>query len=56
MREYGEIVDTNAENIFGCSFCGGKNRNNEGYRRESAWLKNRYPEDLDSKCRKGFAR
>jgi GNAT superfamily N-acetyltransferase len=45
MREY-EIVDTNAENIGGCSFCGRKNPNNEGYRRKSEWLKKRYPEGL----------
>lgn len=45
MREY-EIVDTNAENIGGCSFCGRKNPNNEGYRRKSDWLKKRYPEGL----------
>ena len=45
MKEY-EIVDTNAENIGGCSFCGRKNPNNEGYRRKSDWLKKRYPEGL----------
>jgi ribosomal protein S18 acetylase RimI-like enzyme len=45
MREY-EIVDTNAENIGTCSFCGRKNPNNEGYRRKSDWLKKRYPEGL----------
>ena len=45
MKEY-EIVDTNAENIGGCSFCGRKNPNNEGYRRKSEWLKKRYPEGL----------
>ena len=45
MREY-EIVDTNAENIGGCSFCGRKNPNNDGYRRKSDWLKKRYPEGL----------
>jgi ribosomal protein S18 acetylase RimI-like enzyme len=45
MKEY-EIVDTNAENIGGCSFCGRKNPNNDGYRRKSEWLKKRYPEGL----------
>jgi hypothetical protein len=45
VREY-EIVDTNAENIGGCSFCGRKNPNNKGYRRKSDWLKKRYPEGL----------
>ncbi len=45
MKEY-EIVDTNAENIGGCSFCGRKNPNNEGYRRKSDWLKKHYPEGL----------
>ncbi|MCC6698505.1 MAG: GNAT family N-acetyltransferase [Candidatus Hydrogenedentes bacterium] len=45
MTEY-EIIDTNAENIGGCSFCGRKNANNEGYRRKADWLKKRYPEGL----------
>jgi len=45
MREY-EIVDTNAENIGRCSFCGRKDPNNEGYRRKLDWLKKRYPEGL----------
>jgi L-amino acid N-acyltransferase YncA len=45
MREY-EIVDTNAENIGGCGFCGRKDPNNEGHRRKSEWLRKRYPEGL----------
>jgi hypothetical protein len=43
MREY-EVVDTNAESIGGCGFCGRKDPDNEGCRRKSEWLKNRYPE------------
>jgi hypothetical protein len=45
MREY-EVVDTNADNIDGCSFCGYKGGKNEGHRRKSDWLKNRYAEGL----------
>jgi len=45
MSEY-EIVDTNAENIGGCGFCGRKDPDNEGYHRKAEWLKNRYPEGL----------
>jgi len=45
MREY-EIVDTNADNIGACSFCGYKAAKNEGHRRKSDWLKNRYAENL----------
>jgi L-amino acid N-acyltransferase YncA len=45
MREY-EVVDTNADNIGGCSFCGYKSGKNEGHRRKSDWLKKRYPEGL----------
>src|SRR3972149_3214167 len=48
MREY-EIVDTNADNIGGCSFCGYKSGKNEGHRRKSDWLKNRYAEGLKFK-------
>ena len=33
MSEY-EIVDTNAENIGGCGFCGYKSGKNEGHRRK----------------------
>ena len=45
MREY-EIVDTNADNIGACSFCGNKAAKNEGHRRKSDWLKKRYAEGL----------
>ena len=45
MREH-EIIDTNAENIDGCSFCGYKDANNLGHRRKTDWLKERYAEGL----------
>jgi GNAT superfamily N-acetyltransferase len=45
MTDY-EIVDTNAENISSCSFCGYKDPNNLGHRRKSDWLKERYAEGL----------
>jgi N-acetylglutamate synthase-like GNAT family acetyltransferase len=45
MSEY-EIVDTNAENIGGCGFCGYKAGRSEGQRRKAAWLKERYAEGL----------
>jgi GNAT superfamily N-acetyltransferase len=45
MREY-EVIDTNADNIGGCSLCGNKNANNLGYRRKTNWLKKRYAEGL----------
>jgi len=45
MREY-EIVDTNADNIGACSFCGYKAGKNEGHRRKCDWLKKRYAEGL----------
>ena len=45
MREY-EVVDTNADNIGGCGFCGYKSGKNEGHRRKSDWLKKRYAEGL----------
>jgi N-acetylglutamate synthase-like GNAT family acetyltransferase len=45
MTDY-EIVDTNAENISSCSFCGYKDANNLGHRRKTAWLKERYAEGL----------
>jgi GNAT superfamily N-acetyltransferase len=45
MREY-EIVETNAENIDGCSFCGYEDANNLGHRRKTDWLKERYAEGL----------
>jgi GNAT superfamily N-acetyltransferase len=45
MRDY-EIVNTNADNIGGCSFCGYKAGKNEGHRRKCAWLRKRYAEGL----------
>jgi hypothetical protein len=45
MTDY-EIVDTNAENISCCSFCGYKDANNLGHRRKTDWLKERYAEGL----------
>jgi L-amino acid N-acyltransferase YncA len=45
MSDY-EIVDTNADNIDGCSLCGNKHANNLGRRRKANWLKDRYAEGL----------
>jgi GNAT superfamily N-acetyltransferase len=45
MSEY-EIIDTNADNIGGCGFCGYKPGRTEGYRRKCDWLKERYAEGL----------
>ena len=45
MSDY-EILDTNADNIDGCSLCRYKNANNLGYRRKTNWLKKRYAEGL----------
>jgi len=45
MKEY-RIVDTDAGNIGGCSFCGYKDVNNLGHRRKADWLKERYAEGL----------
>ncbi|MHC4296837.1 MAG: GNAT family N-acetyltransferase [Planctomycetota bacterium] len=45
MSEY-EIIDTNVDNIGGCSLCGNKNANNLGFRRKTKWLKERYAEGL----------
>jgi predicted N-acetyltransferase YhbS len=45
MTDY-EIVDTNAENISSCSFCGYKDANNLGHRRKTDWLNERYAEGL----------
>src|SRR5512136_3039868 len=45
MKDY-EIIDTNAENIEGCSFCGYKHASNLGHRRKTDWLKERYAEGL----------
>lgn len=45
MSDY-QIIDTNADNISGCSFCGYKNANDLGFLRKKAWLKERYAEGL----------
>ena len=45
MRDY-EVIDTNAENVGDCSFCGNKKPNNLGYRWKSNWLRKRYAEGL----------
>ncbi len=45
MSDY-EIIDTNADNIDGCSLCGNKNVKNLGHRRKVNWLKQRYAEGL----------
>jgi len=45
MREY-EIINTNAENISNCGFCGYKDANNLGHLRKADWLKERYAEGL----------
>jgi len=45
MREY-EVVNTNADNIGGCAFCGYKSGKSEGHRRKLDWLKKRYVEGL----------
>lgn len=45
MKEY-EIIDTNADNIGGCGFCGYKSGKNEGRRRKLDWLKRGYAEGL----------
>ncbi len=45
MTDY-EIVETNADNIGDCSFCGYKTASNLGHRRKSDWLKKRYGEGL----------
>ena len=45
MSDY-EIIDTNADNIGGCSLCGNKSAANLGLRRKRDWLKERYAEGL----------
>jgi len=41
-----ETIDTNADNIGGCSLCGNNNANNLGHIRKSDWLKHGYAEGL----------
>ena len=45
MSDY-EIVETNAENIGRCGFCGYKDAHSLGHRRKTDWLKARYAEGL----------
>jgi ribosomal protein S18 acetylase RimI-like enzyme len=45
MRDY-EVIDTNAESIGECGFCGYKPGRSDGHRRKSKWLKERYAEGL----------
>ncbi len=45
MTDY-EIIDTDADCIGACAFCGFKDPRNEGFRRKSDWLKKRYAEGL----------
>ena len=45
MSDY-EIIDTDAENIGGCSLCGNKSAANLGRRRKAEWLAKRYEEGL----------
>jgi len=40
------VIDTDADNIAGCSHCGNKNANNLGHRRKTNWLRERYAEGL----------
>jgi len=45
IREY-ELVDTNADNIGACGFCGYKAGRSEGHHRKSNWVRERYAEGL----------
>ncbi len=45
MSDY-QIIDTDADNLGGCSLCGNKNAKNLGLRRKRDWLKERYTEGL----------
>jgi len=42
-----QVIDTNADNVSGCSHCGNKNANNLGHRRKTNWLRDRYAEGLE---------
>jgi GNAT superfamily N-acetyltransferase len=41
-----EIIDTNAENISNFGFCAYKNIKQEGYKRKTDWLRQRFPEGM----------
>jgi L-amino acid N-acyltransferase YncA len=45
MSDY-RIIDTQADNIDGCSLCGNRNAKNLGRRRKADWLKERYADGL----------
>ena len=45
MSDY-QIIDTNTDNVGGCSHCGNKNACNLGHRRKTNWLRERYAEGL----------
>jgi GNAT superfamily N-acetyltransferase len=45
MKEY-EVIDTNADNVGSCAFCGYRSNENEGHRRKAEWLRKRYAEGL----------
>jgi len=44
-----EIIDTNADNICDYGFCGVKNIKQEGYKRKTDWLKQRFSEGMKLK-------
>ena len=44
-----EIIDTNADNICDFGFCGYKNIKQEGYKRKTDWLKQRFSEGMKFK-------
>ena len=41
-----EIIDTNPNNICDYGFCGIKNIKQEGYKRKTEWLRNRFSEGM----------
>jgi GNAT superfamily N-acetyltransferase len=45
MSDY-QIIDTNADNIGGCAFCGYKPGRTDGHHRKVKWLQERYAEGL----------
>ena len=45
MSDY-QIIETDADNVGGCSHCGNKSANNLGHRRKTNWLEERYAEGL----------
>ena len=55
MNDY-EIVDTNVDNIGGCSFCGYKDGKNEGHRRISTLRRPGFAGRLAAAAMEGIAR